>query len=34
LVINPSRAEISMLRRDREPVAKRAVGGEVDHAVD
>jgi phosphotransferase system enzyme I (PtsP) len=34
LVINPSRAEISMLRHEREPTAKRAAGEEVDQAVD
>jgi len=34
LVINPSRAEISMLRREREPTEKRAPEGEVDQAVD
>jgi phosphotransferase system enzyme I (PtsP) len=34
LVINPSRAEISMLRREREPTGKRAGQAEVDHAVD
>jgi phosphotransferase system enzyme I (PtsP) len=34
LVINPSRAEISMLRREREPTEKRAAEGEVDQAVD
>jgi len=34
LVINPSRAEISMLRREREPEAKRPGPGEVDQAVD
>ena len=34
LVINPSRAEISMLRREREPAVKPVSEGEVDHAVD
>ncbi|HMI86478.1 MAG TPA: GAF domain-containing protein [Polyangiaceae bacterium] len=34
LVINPSRAEISMVRREREPRDKRARGAEVDRAVD
>jgi phosphotransferase system enzyme I (PtsP) len=34
LVINPSRAEISMLRREREPTEKRASEGEVDQAMD
>jgi phosphotransferase system, enzyme I, PtsP len=34
LVINPSRAEISMLRREREPTERRAAEGEVDHPVD
>jgi phosphotransferase system enzyme I (PtsP) len=32
LVINPSRAEISMIRREREPATSRR--GEVDHPVD
>jgi phosphotransferase system, enzyme I, PtsP len=34
LVINPSRAEISILRREREPAEKTTDRGEVDHAVD
>jgi phosphotransferase system enzyme I (PtsP) len=34
LVINPSRAEISMLRQEREPTAKRGGPGKVDRAVD
>jgi phosphotransferase system enzyme I (PtsP) len=34
LVINPSRAEISMIRREREPTFNDSGRGKVDHAVD